>query len=70
MRYEYKFVRLDETTPKAFGLVHAATYQEPAVYQRAVHEHAAQGWRLVQLFVPAGMAAYYELVFEREVAPA
>ena len=43
-RYEYKFVRLDATTPKAlFGLVRAATYQDPAVYQQAVHENAAEG---------------------------
>jgi hypothetical protein len=70
-RFEYKFVRLDETTPKAlFGLIHAATYQEANVYQQAVHEHAAEGWRLVQIFAPPiaapyGAAMFYELIFER-----
>ena len=73
-RYEYKFVRLDETTPKAlFGLVRAETYREAAVYQLAISEHAADGWRLVQIFAPSiagpyGLVVFYELVFEREVA--
>jgi len=36
-----------------------------------VHENAAEGWRLVQIFAPGiaafGAAKYYELIFEREV---
>ena len=34
------------------------------------HEHARDGWRLVQIFAPGvaafGAAKYYELIFERE----
>jgi hypothetical protein len=41
-----------------------------AAYQSVVHEHAQQGWRLVQVFAPGtaiyGTAKYYELIFERE----
>ena len=42
-------------------------------YQSVVHEHAQQGWRLVQVFAPGmaiyGTAKYYELIFERELRP-
>ena len=37
-----------------------------------MHEHARDGWRLVQIFAPGvaafGAARYYELIFERERA--
>jgi Domain of unknown function (DUF4177) len=37
-----------------------------------VHEHARDGWRLVQIFAPGvaafGAAKYYELIFERACA--
>ena len=70
MRYEYKFVRLDETKPTMLGLDRAPVFDKPDVYQRSVHEHAALGWRLVQIFAPptsypSGAPAFYELVFER-----
>lgn len=61
-RFEYKFIRLGE------GLLGA---KKAAVqgYQRAVHEHARDGWRLVQVFAPGvgayGSAKYYELILER-----
>jgi Domain of unknown function (DUF4177) len=36
-----------------------------------VHEHARDGWRLVQIFAPGvaafGAAKYYELILEREM---
>ena len=39
-------------------------------YEDVVHEHARDGWRLVQIFAPGvaafGAARYYELIFERE----
>jgi hypothetical protein len=39
-------------------------------YEDIVHEHARDGWRLVQIFAPGvaafGAAKYYELIFERE----
>jgi hypothetical protein len=40
-------------------------------YQQTVHDHAREGWRLVQIFAPGtgayGSASYYELVLERPV---
>jgi len=37
-----------------------------------VHQHARDGWRLVQIFAPGvaafGAAKYYKLIFERERA--
>lgn len=64
MRYEYKFVRLGE------GWL-GARKEAKEDYQDAVQEHAAEGWRLVQIFAPGtgayGAAKYYELIFERPV---
>ena len=61
----YKFVRPGE------GFFRARESAEKP-YQNVVHEHAAQGWRLVQIFAPgtgvSGAAKYYELVFERPSA--
>ena len=43
-------------------------------YEHIVHEHAKDGWRLVQIFAPGvaafGAARYYEFIFEREIAEA
>jgi len=63
-KYEYKFVRLGE------GLtgVRKSGRNE---YQETVHQHARDGWRLVQIFAPGigayGAAKYFELIFEREI---
>jgi len=63
--YEYKFVRLGE------GIMQVRKAGKDC-YQEAIHEHAAKGWRLVQVFAPGvgayGAAKYYELIFERPVA--
>lgn len=63
-RYEYKFVRLGE----GIMAVRKAGKEE---YQEAIHKHAAEGWKLVQVFAPGigayGAAKYYELIFERPV---
>jgi hypothetical protein len=63
-RYEYKFVRLRE------GWL-SVRKEAKLEYQKAVHEHAAEGWRLVQVFAPPvglyGAAGYYELIFERQI---
>jgi hypothetical protein len=64
--YEYKFVRVGEYRGSAlFGVRDS----EREAYQAVVHEHARQGWRLVQIFAPGtaafGAARYYELIFER-----
>ncbi len=60
--YEYKFVRIGE------GWL-AATREARTRYQDTVHEHAREGWRLVQIFAPGiggyGAAKYFELIFER-----
>ncbi len=65
--FEYKFVRTGEYRASAlFGPQAKARKQ----YQEIVHEHARDGWRLVQIFAPGvaafGAARYYELIFERE----
>lgn len=63
-KYEYKFVRLGE------GWLNArrAAKQD---YQQVIHQHAREGWRLVQVFAPGiggyGAAKYYEIILEREV---
>jgi hypothetical protein len=67
--YEYKFVRLGEYGGSAlFGVSDKARNG----YEDVVHEHARDGWRLVQIFAPGvaafGAAKYYELIFERERA--
>ena len=63
-KYEYKFVRLGEGWT---GVKKSAREQ----YQQVVHEHAADGWRLVQIFAPGtggyGAAKYFEIIFEREI---
>lgn len=66
-QYEYKFVRLGEYGGSAlFGV--QDRYRKG--YEQVVHEHAADGWRLVQIFAPGtaafGAARYFELIFERE----
>ena len=58
-RFEYKFVRLTDSELAA-----------PAAYQEAVHKHATEGWRLVQIFTPStsfprGAPVIFELILER-----
>ncbi len=64
-RFEYKFVRIGEGW---LGVRKSAVNE----YQKVVHQHAAEGWRLVQVFAPGtgvyGSAKHYELIFERPVA--
>jgi len=63
-RYEYKFVRLGE----GWLSIRKEAKQE---YQRVVHQHAAEGWRLVQVFAPSigayGSSTFFELIFERQL---
>ena len=65
-RYEYKFVRMGE----GWVGVRKSAKQD---YQRVVHEHAREGWRLVQIFAPGiggyGAAKYFEAIFERDLRP-
>jgi hypothetical protein len=64
-RYEYKFVKLGE----GWLSIRKEAKQK---YQEVVHQHAADGWRLVQVFSPGvgayGSATFYELIFERELS--
>ena len=67
--YEYKFVRIGEYAGSAlFGV----RDKERNAYESIVHDHAREGWRLVQIFAPGvaafGAAKYYELIFEREAS--
>jgi Domain of unknown function (DUF4177) len=69
MSHEYKFVRVGQYRGSAlFGVQDKAR----ETYQGIVNDHAADGWRLVQIFAPGiaafGAAKYYELIFERERA--
>ena len=38
-------------------------------YKEIIKEHAREGWRLVQIFAPgtgpAGIASYFEIIFEK-----
>ena len=60
--FEYKFVRLGE------GIL-GARKEAKSTYQDVVHQHAREGWRLVQIFAPGtgayGAAKYFEIVLER-----
>jgi hypothetical protein len=62
-RYEYKFIRLGEGWT-------SARREACEEYQNHIHQHARDGWRLVQIFAPGvgvyGAAKYYELILERE----
>jgi Domain of unknown function (DUF4177) len=65
--YEYKFVRVGEYAGSA---VFGVRDKDRNAYESIVHEHARDGWRLVQIFAPGvaafGAAKYYELILERE----
>ena len=63
-KYEYKFLRIGEgwLGVKKEGM---------NGYQDVVHQHADEGWRLVQVFAPSfgayGTSKYVEMIFEREL---
>lgn len=60
--YEYKFIRLGE------GIL-GVRREARKTYQDMIHQHAREGWRLVQIFAPgigaSGAAKYYEIILER-----
>ncbi len=64
-RYEYKFVRLGE------GMLEVRRAGKNGC-QEAILEHAAEGWRLVQIFAPGtgahGASKYFELILERPLS--
>ncbi|MCC6354134.1 MAG: DUF4177 domain-containing protein [Verrucomicrobiae bacterium] len=62
-KYEYKFVRIGE------GWLEAKSGAS-GEYQQVVCDHAADGWRLIQVFAPPsglyGAAKYFEVILERQ----
>lgn len=64
-RYEYTFVRFGARWMEGGKIA-----QED--YRHVIQEHAAEGWRLVQIFAPEPTHSeemYYELIFERPIMP-
>ncbi|MDR4887714.1 DUF4177 domain-containing protein [Fredinandcohnia sp. QZ13] len=61
--YEYKFIKIELK-----GIIELKPEQD---YHEIVHEHARDGWRLVQVLTPptgpSGAATYFELIFEKLV---
>ncbi|MCP4217324.1 MAG: DUF4177 domain-containing protein [bacterium] len=61
--FEYKFVNLE----RSFFSVKGALKDD---YHQIIHQHAAEGWRLVQIFAPAphgyGKLNRFEMIFEKE----
>lgn len=64
--YEYKFIKVELKTT---GLLKPAEAKED--YHEIIREHAEEGWRFVQIFAPGtaiqGVAAYFELIFEKKI---
>lgn len=63
--YKYKFVKIPLSIKFATGM------NPDEDYHQVIEGYASEGWRLVQIFAPAikgaGYAAYYELIFEKEL---
>ncbi len=61
--FEYKFIKLEVK-----GILESKPEQD---YHEIVHEHAKDGWRLVQVLTPptgpSGAATYFELIFKKHV---
>lgn len=61
-QYEYDFVRVDLTS---------FTKKSKQDWHEIVQSYAQRGWRLKQVFAPPvdgyGLAAWFELIFEREL---
>ncbi|ASA20210.1 hypothetical protein B9T62_04975 [Paenibacillus donghaensis] len=61
--YEYKFIDIPLKKSKKALIVTEADYQE------LIRSHAAEGWRLVQIFAPMGdgllIADHYQIILER-----
>lgn len=70
-RFEYTFVRLEQDKNWWTGLPTPSAEARDG-YQKVIRQHAAEGWRLVQIFAPdlgfQGSALYFELIFERPLA--
>ena len=66
--HEYKFVTVAMKTKMHLLVVRSAPEED---YHQIIHQHAKEGWRLVQVFAMAtvgyGGVENIELIFEREV---
>lgn len=64
LKYEYKFIRIGK------GLLWPKEEAEKE-YKSILHQHAQDGWRLVQIFAPSigiyGLSRFYEVILERQV---
>lgn len=62
---EYEFVRVELSTMRR---------RPKEDYQQIIHDYAQRGWTFIQIFAPSidgyGAAAYFEIIFEREVEKA
>lgn len=63
---EYKFLRIEVP----FGFLGVS--QKPSEdHREIIRQHAAEGWRFVQIFAPgtmgSGSVAYFELIFEKSI---
>lgn len=60
--YEYKFVKI--------GMKGTAAVKPKEDYRQIIQEHAAEGWRLVQVVTPPtgfnGAAEYFEIILEKQ----
>ena len=60
--YEYKFVKIEMKS----GINSVKPKED---YHKIIHEHANDGWQLVQIFAPStesfGASGYYEIIFSK-----
>lgn len=65
MMKEYEFVRVELSTMRR---------RPKEDYQQIIRDYAQRGWKFIQIFAPSidgyGAAAYFEMIFEREVEDA
>ncbi|MEC1755122.1 DUF4177 domain-containing protein [Bacillus mojavensis] len=59
---EYEFVRVELSTMRR---------RPKEDYQQIIRDYAQRGWKFIQIFAPSidgyGAAAYFEMIFERDV---
>lgn len=65
MMKEYEFVRVELSTMRR---------RPKEDYQQIIRDYAQKGWKFIQVFAPSidgyGAAAYFEMIFERDVEDA
>ena len=69
-KYEYKIVRV-KATKKSVGLNSEEKPSGDDAYEHVIHQYAADGWRLCNIWSPCGwmwVFTWLDMVFEREVS--